>query len=195
MCGGPFQTGRSRKRDRFCPFAVIVALMFLSSALPGAPGSAAAGEFQFRIHEIARPGGNSFGQTSLVDLDRDGDLDFISGQSRGGSLFWFEQRSPEDWVTHRLGEGAKTDVGGIAFDVDGDGWIDQVSGGVWYRNPGHPREAPFERYETGAIPTHDNLIGDVDGDGRGDLISLEDDRGVFWYRIPEDPTDSWIELK
>jgi hypothetical protein len=68
-----------------------------------------------------------------------------------------------------------TDVGGVAFDVDRDGWIDQVSGGVWYRNPGNPRSAPrWERFETGAIPTHDNVAADMDGDGRLDLVSLLD---------------------
>jgi len=40
-----------------------------------------------------------------------------------------------------LAEKAKTDAGGVAFDVDGDGWVDQVSGDTWFRNPGKPREA------------------------------------------------------
>jgi hypothetical protein len=41
----------------------------------------------------------------------------------------------------QLAEKAKTDVGGVALDVDGDGWVDQVSGDTWFRNPGKPREA------------------------------------------------------
>ncbi|HEY3964684.1 MAG TPA: VCBS repeat-containing protein [Planctomycetaceae bacterium] len=82
----------------------------------------------------------------------------------------------------------------MAFDVDGDGWIDQVSGGTWFRNPGNPREADrWERFETGATPTHDNLVADIDKDGKLDLVSILDRAGVFWYGIPADPKQRWIE--
>lgn len=36
-----------------------------------------AGEPIFRVHEIGRPGGNNFGQTSTVDVDQDGDLHLL----------------------------------------------------------------------------------------------------------------------
>jgi len=147
--------------------------------------------FEFVIHEIASPGEDKFGQTSAVDLDGDGDVDFVSG-ARGGTAAWFEYRGAGDWVRHVIGGDAATDVGGTAFDVDGDGDVDQVSGSVWYRNSGDPK-ALFERFENGAVPTHDNLSADVDGDGRLDLLSLLDQRGVFWYSIPEDATQTWVE--
>ncbi len=154
-----------------------------------------AAEPKFRIHEIGRPEGNNFGQTSAVDVDKDGDLDFISGR-QFGDVFWFENRGTDGWTTHPLGDGAKTDVGGTAFDVDGDGWIDQVSGGTWFRNPGRDGlKEKWQRYENGAIPTHDNIAADIDGDGKLDLVSLVDNAGVFWYRISTDPTKHWIEHK
>lgn len=147
----------------------------------------------FRVHEVGRPGGRSFGQTSAVDVDKDGDLDFISGR-QFGEIFWFEQHSADRWQQHKIGEKVQTDVGGVAFDVDGDGWVDQVSGGTWFRNPGDPRETEgWERFETGAIPCHDNLAADMNGDGRLDLVSIRDRAGVFWYRIPADPSQKWIE--
>ena len=90
-------------------------------------------ELKFKLHEIDRPGGGKYGQTSLVDMDGDGDLDFISG-SRGGNVWWFEYRAADDWVRHRIGVGAQTDVGGVAFDVNGDGLIDQISGSTLYLN-------------------------------------------------------------
>jgi hypothetical protein len=153
------------------------------------------GAFRFRVHEIARPGGARFGQTSAVDVDRDGDLDFITGQAFG-ALFWFEQQSADKWVQRLIGDNVRTDVGGVAFDVDGDGWIDQVSGGTWFRNPGDPRSTErWERFENGATPTHDNAAADIDGDGRLDLVSILDKAGVFWYRIPQEPTGRWIEHK
>lgn len=151
--------------------------------------------FSFRVHEIAQPGGRGFGQTSAVDVDKDGDLDFISGRQYG-ELFWFENQGAEKWVRHVIGQKVNTDVGGVSWDVDGDGWVDQVSGGTWFRNPGQSRVTePWKRFENGATPTHDNLAADMDRDGKLDLVSILDKAGVFWYEIPDDPTRHWIEHK
>ena len=49
-----------------------------------------------------------------------------------------------------------SDVGGAAFDVDGEGWLDFSTGGAWYRNCGKPRTEPFERIVTRAALT---LVG------------------------------------
>src|SRR5687767_2666026 len=97
--------------------------------------SAAAEPLRFRHHFIDRDlPGDSYGQTSLVDVDKDGDLDFITGgKDAQKSVYWFEFRAPGDWARHLLGTQHPSDVGGTAFDVDGDGWIDHVAGGVWYR--------------------------------------------------------------
>lgn len=140
----------------------------------GAGAMLSAGEPMFRVHEIGRPGGNYFGQTSAVDVDQDGDLDFISGR-QFGDVFWFENRGGGGWREHLIGHKALTDAGGVAFDVDGDGdgCVDQVSGGTWFRNPGSPRgAAEWRRHENGATPTHDNLAADIDGDGDGDIDIL-----------------------
>ncbi len=157
--------------------------------------SALAGEPKFRIHEIGRPGGVNFGQTSAVDVDGDGDLDFVSGR-QFGDVFWFENAGTTRWPQHLIGSNARTDVGGIAFDLDRDGLIDQVSGGTWYRNPGRQKSAePWSRHESGATPAHDNLAADIDGDGKLDLVAILDKAGVFWYGIPSDPSQKWTEHK
>ncbi len=75
--------------------------------------------------------GSSWGQTALVDLDKDGDLDFTTGL-RGGDIQWFEYQGRKPWARHLLGSDSPSDVGGAAFDVNGDGWIDFVAGGAWY---------------------------------------------------------------
>jgi len=125
------------------------------------------------------------GQTSLVDIDRDGDLDRVVGQR--GKMWWFEYVSPERWIQHDLGTGARTDVGGCAFDIDQDGWVDQVSGTAWYRNTGKPRTEVFERYDNGAISCHYNVAADIDGDGKLDVVACSNNKNhvcnrsrIFW---------------
>jgi len=174
--------------------AAVLVRAGAAAATAGAGASAPAGgpgvKFPFVRHEIARAG-NRMGQTSLVDVDKDGDLDWVVGCT-GGTIWWFEYQGPDKWVQHLVGEKAGTDVGGTALDVDGDGWVDQVSGTTWFRNTGKPREGPFERYENGAIARcHDNVAADVDGDGRLDVVMMSDKTGLVWCRLPADPKGKW----
>ena len=93
--------------------------------------------FRFRHHFIQQKlEGDAWGQTSLADVDRDGDLDFVLGR-RNGLILWYEYSPPGSWHRHLIGERSPSDVGGLMLDVDGDGWLDMVAGGTWYKNPGH----------------------------------------------------------
>jgi hypothetical protein len=148
---------------------------------------------EFKYYKLAEIG-EHMGQTSLVDIDRDGDLDWVVGQS--GKMWWFEYDTPDNWIKHDLGQGARTDVGGCAFDIDGDGWIDQVSGTAWYRNTGKPKTETFEKYDNGAISCHDNVAADIDGDGKLDVVACSNDKShlvIAWYKIPDNPRETWIE--
>jgi len=147
----------------------------------------------FQYHEIGKTDEDLLGQSSLTDVDKDNDLDFIVGSSTG-TIWWFEYHEADRWTKHVLGENALTDKGGVSFDVDGDGWIDQVSGGTWFRNTGNPREDLFLRYENGAIYAYDNIAGDINGDGKPELFALSEQEGLFCYQIPENPEKKWKKL-
>jgi CubicO group peptidase (beta-lactamase class C family) len=157
--------------------------------------SADALPLRFRQHFIDRDlPGDSYGQTSLVDLDRDGDLDFITGgRDPNRTVYWFEFERPDRWTRHVLGTQHPSDVGGTAFDVDRDGWIDHVAGGVWYRNTGRPRAEPFERvvFDPALNAVHDLVAADVDRDGRIDILTMSDKNNLRSYRIPRDPRQPW----
>jgi FG-GAP-like repeat len=159
-------------------------------------GASVAGAMpRFEYHKIAEIG-RSMGQTSLVDIDKDGDLDWVVGER--ARTWWFEYVSPDKWIQHDLGQGIRTDVGGCAFDIDGDGWIDQFCGTGWYRNTGKPRTEGFEPYESGAIVCHDDVAVDINGDGKLDVVACSDqgDHGLtVWYEIPADPKARWIAHK
>jgi hypothetical protein len=134
-----------------------------------------------------------------VDLDHDGDLDFVAGgrQPAPDRLYWFEYQAADRWVRHDVGTGYQSDVGLAALDVDGDGWMDLVCSGVWFRNSGKPREGTWERIEFAkkAGGAHDIVAADMDGDGRRDIVMMSDAtkplNALCWFRIPADPRQPW----
>ena len=174
-----------RKISLFLPaFSLAVFMLYL-------PAYATFPEFEYHLIDKI---GNQMGQTSLVDVDKDGDLDWIAG-CNGGDIWWFEYKGPDNWTRHLLGQKVPTEVGGTAFDVDGDGWVDQVSG-AWYKNTGKPREQEFIKYPNAVIErSHDIVSADVDGDGKLDILAMSDRSGLFWYKIPANPTKAWLEHK
>ncbi|MHB1036592.1 MAG: FG-GAP repeat domain-containing protein [Pirellulales bacterium] len=154
---------------------------------------AAQAQMKFRHHWADRElPGSQWGQTAAADLDRDGRPDFITGRSRG-EILWYRLELPDRWTRHRLGEQSPSDVGGAALDVDGDGWIDFVTGGAWYRNTGKPRTEPFERiaFDKDLSAVHDVVLADLDGDRRLDVLTMSDQNNLRWYRISTDPRQPW----
>lgn len=128
--------------------------------------------------------------TIPMDVNEDGKMDFITGGWFEGTLIWKENPGDgSEWKTHEI---AKT--GNIettrGFDIDGDGVLEIV--------PNTPRKAlayykktgpnQFEKFPVTDLHGHGLGFGDINGDGRGDLVISEG-----WLEAPADlQTGKWM---
>jgi hypothetical protein len=127
----------------------------------------------------------------MADFDHDGDLDFASGQ-RGGPMQWWEYCSPDHWSQHTVGSGHNSPGGGNAVDVDGDGFVDLIAGDSWYQNPKTPRTSmSWARHAIGVAGAEDIAIGDIDGDGKQDVVWVWDQIDAQWRKPGADPSMPW----
>ncbi|MFP4058998.1 MAG: FG-GAP repeat domain-containing protein [Bacteroidales bacterium] len=144
---------------------------------------------QFKYHAIGETD-KLAAQTSLVDMDNDGDLDWVVGSVN--YVWWFENKGIDNWEKHLIGSNPLTETGGVAMDVDGDGLLDQVSGQTWYKNTGDPT-SEFIRFENKAIWAYENIAADINGDGKVDIISNSDLEGLYWYDFSGREEKKWKE--
>ena len=156
--------------------------------------------FPFEGHWMGVFSGNPIriGDVSLADFDRDGDLDFASGQRQdtpnGGQMMWWEYCAPDHWVRHTVGVGHTSWAGGAAADFDGDGWMDIIAGNSWYRNPRTPRAAtPWSRFLTGGPNPEEIIIGEVTGDTRPDALYIHRSFVPQYWSPGSDPTMTWTK--
>lgn len=167
-------------------------------------------QISFEHHYISTsfPRLSGFGQSTVGDFNNDGRLDFLMGQHFGTrekrQYLFLNDGSPDDWPFYLVTTDNTADGGVNALDVDGDGWLDIISSGSWFRNSRNPIEEPFAKYvyDEDAYGGHDMLIADIDGDGREDVVVNTDkgdrnggENGLFWYRIPDDPTRPWVRTR
>jgi hypothetical protein len=159
--------------------------------------------------------GIGYGVT-VADINRDGKADIVAINAT--QVAWFENPT---WKKHVIMDGLtkKDNVCVAVHDIDGDGRLDlalgaewmstntQTGGSLqWLRQPEDPTKR-WEMFPITAEPTlHRIRWGDIDGDGRKELIvaplqgrgtkapKWEDGKGVrlLALSVPKDPTkDDW----
>ena len=138
-----------------------------------------------------------------LDVNRDGWPDVVQFDFPGRAGYWYENPRGRDvaW-TRRVVHPAVASESPAMVDVNGDGrddllFVDAAARQmVWMEAPAHPGDTTWSRHVIGeplpparsrAMP-HGLGFGDVDGDGRPDVLSID-----AWWRAPAQPGGAWEE--
>ena len=155
--------------------------------------------------------------SEMMDVDGDGDLDFVAARYSPGLIFWLEcPANPlqDPWVYHEIDNFEKGGVNGIhgllVGDIDGDGIPDLVANSAqpngqfpnslaWFRLLPAGDSVRVERHifadKDAPGLSHYFGMGDVNGNGRQDIASAGKDapegNWFAWWEQPEDATKPW----
>lgn len=165
-----------------------------------------------------RPGERNTIHSEVLDVDADGDPDYIGAVYSPGPVFWLER--PEDpmrdrWIMRIVDADVNGTHGLIKGDIDGDGREDLVGNSaqpkdpypnslVWWRVPQDPRSAEeWPRYvladQDAPGLSHYLGIGDLDGDAIADVVSAGKDavtgggNWFAWWKQPADGSTPWLK--
>lgn len=138
------------------------------------------------------------------DIDQDGDLDIVAAGRDAGHVVWYQQESlvPEVWTKRFIDTGLAGAVSVWAGDLTGDGRPDVAVTAktadkvMLYEGPddvtGPWNSVVVDPFLDAACAI---AAGDLDGDGRTDLVATgKDAQVVAWYRAPWNGSHPWQKL-
>lgn len=134
--------------------------------------------------------GSSF--ITIQDVDNDGALDIVVGNSTRDDIGWIKNNDGlGNFGSFQLIDSKYDDPVFLeAVDIDGDGYLDLVSGSIidqsidWYKST--PENGSFESRETITGLTrgpYSTDSGDMDGDGLKDIVAADyDGNKIVWFK-------------
>ena len=132
-----------------------------------------------------------------MDVNRDGWTDLILVNWRSSSIYWLEHPGPSlgEWKKHMIARPGGSMETGRLYDIAGDGRLHLLPDGSnfaawWELLPGKPGEEPqWVRHDLPKpVAGHGVGFGDINGDGRGDIIGPHG-----WLEAPVDRRNGeWI---
>lgn len=159
------------------------------------------------VLDAQRPNfGDSF---AIADFNRDGRLDVVAGTRQIGNNVIYGVRQADGILEFQPFEGLRPRSvinSAVARDFDGDGWVDLAlgyqsnEGGTGWRSgadlywggkEGFKRQTLFNRESRSGVSALD--AGDVDGDGKLDLVSVDQSAQV--RILLGDGKRGWVEEK
>lgn len=153
----------------------------------GARGRQTPSELPFR-HVLVEPANIGADCKAVGDLSGDGYPDIIVADDTGIGLQWYEYPS---WKKHVLETRSVFTTDMQAADVDGDGDTDIVVQDIkanvtlWYPNP-LKGGGDWKPVTIGSPYGHDVEVGDVNRDGKLDVVVRTGDTTVFIQRTPRE---------
>lgn len=163
----------------------LLSCVFCATAITAACVQARADEPKFKKHDINAK--SVFEAAGVFDVDGDGDLDIVSGES------WYEAPG---WTSHKVRDVSQTGTYRNCFstlpaDIDGDGDLDFITCSFfeknvgWVENPGD--KSKTWTYHEVDLPGSSEaaVFVDLTGDGKPEYLPNTVNTVVFYALVPD----------